>query len=207
MSTTKDSKRILSVTVSRIADYDADTRDLGVFSDTPEAYAIVHQGEYAGRFADTLPCGCDHPDMRHYEDGDDAGKCMDCDCEEFDRVEVSGDSRVFKYFNGPVENYEGEDAADIRKYCQQDYERMKGLDSGEWNYIGIKAKAQVQLTGDLVQTLTSGGIWGIESDGDPSDFRSIESEQTDELKAELHAIGFSKRAIAAAFRNVEHKDA
>lgn len=73
-----------------------------------------------------------------------------------------------------------------------------------WCYMGVTASAQVQLDGSLTQTIRSGGLWGIESDSDESYFTEVETEQLNELRSQLHAIGFTKRAVSAAFRNVQH---
>ncbi len=56
------------------------------------------------------------------------------------------------------------------------------------------------------QTITSGGLWGIESDAGKY-FEEVEREELAALCDQLHALGFSKRTIAAAFRSVERKDA
>jgi hypothetical protein len=64
----------------------------------------------------------------------------------------------------------------------------------------------VQVAGNTTQTIRSGGLWGIESDSGDDYLTEVENEQLDELKDELHAIGFSKRAVAAAFRDVKRRD-
>ena len=84
--------------------------------------------------------------------------------------------------------------------------RMEQLNAGDWCFIGIRAKAEVTLADPVTQTVSSGGLWGIESDSDRAYFESIEQEELAELSNQLHAAGFSKRAIAAAFKNVERKE-
>lgn len=210
MTTSKESKRIDKVTIKRIADYDGDTSRLGEYSDTPGDYAIVAIGEWQGEFLNDLACECgliesEHTDCSLNEDGD----CNSEDhCCNFDRVEVSK-GREYRYFNPPVENYKGSTDEEMRQYCQQDYQRMKGLNDGDWNFIGIKAYAEITIpiNGDsrLCQEITSGGLWGIESDSEDSYLDEIGKEQLSELRDQLHALGFSKRAIAAAFRNVERE--
>jgi len=135
----------------------------------------------------------------------------DCSCDE-----SSGWSpRELRYFNPPVENYKGEPHADIVKYILQDYDRMESLNAGNWCFIGIRAECEVgvptQYTGqhDVIyteQTLTSGGLWGIESDSDDSYLKQTEDEQIDELRDVLKNFVLSKRAIATAFKNVERRD-
>lgn len=160
---TKETKRILKVTIKRMADTDPDTSWLGEYSNNPESdYAIDRVGE----------------DGYH-------------------------DPREFRYFNPNWQNYEGEPEADIRKFCQQDFERMEALNNGQWQFIGIRAEAEIQLSGDVVQTLSSGGLWGIESDSDGAYLEDIQNEQIAELGQQLEAAGFSKRAVAKAFENIE----
>jgi hypothetical protein len=56
-----------------------------------------------------------------------------------------------------------------RKYVLQDYNRMERLNRGDWGFIGIVAEAEVKYPiggGNYrIERLTSGGLWGIESDG------------------------------------------
>jgi len=79
-----------------------------------------------------------------------------------------------------------------RSYCKADYERMLALDRGEWCYLGIMAKAVVSIpcngNSRRLETLTSGGLWGIESDsGEYLD--EVAQEQLEDLKSHLRAFG------------------
>jgi hypothetical protein len=119
----------------------------------------------------------------------------------------------FQYFN-PSFNYVDKNGKptdnltpeEVTAYTEQDYQRMEALNNCGWHYLGISATAEVQLTGDLTQKVRSGGLWGIESDSDKSYFAEVESDELANLKTELHAMGFSKRAITAAFRDVQRSD-
>ena len=97
---------------------------------------------------------------------------------------------------------------EVRKYVRQDYERMQGLSHGNWCSLGISADAQYSVGEDYapIQEITSGGVWGIESDSLESDFTEVEEEQLSELRGQLKAIGFSSRAISAAFKNIEREE-
>lgn len=169
---------------------------------------LVHQSQYASKAEDR--------DL--YEDCDESADLLiekqdelrECDCGERGDMERG----QYRYFN-PSSNYvdsldrlvDGNTAEEVRKYVRQDYERMESLNRGAWSFIGIAAEAEVQTNGmSTIQRIRSGGLWGIESDSDRDHFRMVEAEELDQLKTELHAIGFTKRAISAAFRNVEHKD-
>jgi hypothetical protein len=177
-------KRITKVVVKRMLDESPDTSWMGEYGNRAESeYAI---------------------DRAHDEDCPSfQGDSEDCTCNFDGHWSLRSE---YRYFNGPVENYKGESPENIRKYIREDYERMESLNRGDFSFIGIRAEAQVHLTGDLFQEITSGGLWGIESDSGESCLQEIEQEQLSELRAELEAIGFSKRAVSAAFRNIQHSE-
>ncbi len=139
-----------------------------------------------------------------------------CDCgKRGDRT-----SHEYRYFNPNHGNYKGSPHEEIRKYTRQDYERMESLNRGDWCYISIRAQAQVvvsepancltrrnlSVASGIVQTITSGGLWGIESDNDKSYLESVEKDELSDLREQLKALGFSSRAISTAFKNVERKE-
>jgi len=85
---------------------------------------------------------------------------------------------------------------------EQDYKRMEDYNRGEWCMMGVFATADVVLTGNVVQKVRSGGLWGIESDSDEGYFTEIADEQMSELRDELKAVGFTGREITAAFKRL-----
>jgi hypothetical protein len=128
-----------------------------------------------------------------------------CDC----NGGVVSDRSDYRYFN-PSPNYvdpkgnlrEGNTADDVRKYVAQDYDLMERCNAGEWGYMGIQAIAKIEVSG-VSQTVTSAGLWGIESYSDESYFQEVESDELSELRIILHTMGFSKRSIAAAVKQSE----
>jgi hypothetical protein len=122
-----------------------------------------------------------------------------CDCGERGDAERG----EFRYFNGCVENYKGEPPAKIREYVARDYERMERLNRGDWSYVGIRADAEIVVDG-VAQEITSGGLWGIESDSDWAYLAEIDGEQLSELRSQLRALGFGRRATSAAIKNTTH---
>jgi hypothetical protein len=134
---------------------------------------------------------------------------QECDCDERGDAERG----EYRYFNGCVENYKGESPEKIREYVLRDYERMERLQRGDWGFIGIRAEAEIAISNDphkrtnttwTVQEITSGGLWGIESDSDKTYLGEIETEQLSELREQLRAVGFSTRAITKALKTLTH---
>jgi hypothetical protein len=105
----------------------------------------------------------------------------------------------YRYFNPAMS---GEETGNPDS-PEQDYQRMEALQRGDWAYIGVIAKAEVQLTSDLVQVLRSGGLWGVESDSGADYLKEVADEELCSLRTELEAVGFGRRAIAKAFANVQ----
>ena len=136
---------------------------------------------------------------------------VECDCGE------RGDMgwHEFCYFN-PSFNYvdasgklvDGNTAEEVRKYVRQDYDRMESLNRGDWCYFGISAEAKIvaMVDGKEYSTTLHASCFGYESDMGHTDFESAEADQLWELRGQLKEYGFSARAIAAAFKNVEHKE-
>lgn len=85
-------------------------------------------------------------------------------------------------------------------YLEEDefMDRLRGYERGAFGYIGIRAKAIVRLNGDLTQTITSGGLWGIEDDSDDDYLKSVAEEEKAALVSELLAMGFTQEQIDKA---------
>ena len=78
----------------------------------------------------------------------------------------------------------------------ENYQRALSYGNSWWMF-GIQAFADVLVPlGDnsrpndwMVQTIHSGGLWGIESDSEQSYFKEVEDEQIAELKSQLKILG------------------
>lgn len=77
---------------------------------------------------------------------------------------------------------------------EQDYRRMEAFTRGDWSMHGIRACAEIVAAG-TTQTICSAGLWGIESDSDPSYFTDVAGEQLEELYAILRDFGFTDESI------------
>lgn len=77
-------------------------------------------------------------------------------------------------------------------YARQDNERLDAYNRGIWEMIGIRAVATVHIPVSdniaKIQTIDSGGLWGIESDSSKSYLQEIEREQIDEVKDYLRIL-------------------
>ena len=228
----KNSKRILSVKVKHILDDSPDTSYLGEYSNRSESeYAIdrAHSEDCASVSSEAKTAkimlehaACTIADIQKeviyeenvteweaLEDGyaeldNLAQEVIECDCNKH----FSG--REYRYFNSAsVDSHNTPE--ENRKYARQDYERSEQLNAGNWYYIGIRAEAAVSVDGNnpqggVTQTITSGGLWGIESDSGRDYLESVEKEELADLKTQLLALGFSKRAISTAFKSIERED-
>jgi hypothetical protein len=67
-------------------------------------------------------------------------------------------------------------------------DRLNGLYEGNWHYIGIMARAVVTING-TIQTIRSGGLWGIESDSGEDYLTSVENEEKEALIDILSTLG------------------
>jgi hypothetical protein len=128
------------------------------------------------------------------------------DLTEEEIEEIPGRSNEYRGFI-PADSGEKPDSPNYKKYALENYSRMEDINNGNVGFYGISAEAKVltQYPGSdhwLINTLSSGGLWGIESDSDPSYFEEIEKEQLEELKDVLKEYGFSEDEINKSFENI-----
>lgn len=76
----------------------------------------------------------------------------------------------------------------------EDYARLEAYNRGDWCMVGVWAEAEVVLTGNCVQKIRSGGLWGIESDSGEY-LTEVAKEEVEQLKDELIALGFRRSTI------------
>ena len=194
--------KLRSVKIKHISDYDADTSCLGEYTDDGDDYNICrHCGEYvidAERY-DRL---CDLIQGDIYEIGNEemSDKKFDILDAAFNTVlnkfeglrhDCQHDSRHYNYFT-PFAGGETPGTKDFFKYGMQDFKRMEGLTRGDWYFIGIVAEAVVEYETNAygmpvsyrLETFTSSGLWGVESDaGDYLD--EVEKDELADLKRHL----------------------
>ena len=70
----------------------------------------------------------------------------------------------------------------------EDAARLEAFNRDEWTMVGVYATAEITVAG-VVQTIRTGGLWGIESDSDPDYFATVGREELDQLAAMLEELG------------------
>jgi hypothetical protein len=220
----KQAKRILRIGIARLPDDDPDTSWLGEYSSKRtsefsidrahnEDCATQHAEESQGhitRATDYLRAQWDSlpHDSEEYLALDDALDILgfasdaveECDCGHYwDRHTYRFFNPSFNYIDAQGNTLPEYTPEDVRKYVAQDYARMEALNNGQWEFIGIRACADVTI-GNTRQSIYSGGLWGIESDSEASYLKEVESEELASLRETLYELGFSKRAIATAVK-------
>ena len=80
------------------------------------------------------------------------------------------------------------------EYRDQDEERRRAYESGDFTFVGIRAEAEVVVDG-VSQTLTSSGLWGIESDSGEEHIEDVALQEYDALRDILKVIGVSTSQV------------
>jgi hypothetical protein len=130
------------------ADYDADVSWIGRFSDTPEEGAIDHHA--TGTWLDRS-----HRGQRYFNTANYAYQ---------DYLNMGKSKSVARRL--------------ANKQAQQDYKRLVGYYTGEWNMVGVK----LTISRDGV-TLGDASLWSIESDSG-SYFNEVVQDLLHDVQAE-----------------------
>jgi len=74
----------------------------------------------------------------------------------------------------------------------QDYKRMEDYNRGEWGMVCVRATIELKIPhgqGFITQTITTPGLWGIESDSGEDCFNEIFREECATLEEMLNQLG------------------
>lgn len=100
-----------------------------------------------------------------------------------------GEYRYFIAMNSPEETGNPNSV-------EQDYKRYMDFNNQKWHFISVKAVAEVKLTDNgPIQQITSGGLYGIESDSDESEIERIIHEEKEECIEQLMAMEFEPKDL------------
>ena len=83
------------------------------------------------------------------------------------------------------------------EYKDQDEDRRKQYERGDFSFVGVRAETDVDIQG-VLQTLTSGGLWGVESDGKVY-IEEVAAEEYNDLRKILISIGVSTAQLPTKF--------
>jgi hypothetical protein len=81
-------------------------------------------------------------------------------------------------------------------YLEQDEfeERLAAYQNGDFSFVGVRAEADVFI-GGVLQTLTSAGLWGIESDSGKEYIEGVADEEYNELRKILTEVGVPTKEL------------
>ena len=86
-------------------------------------------------------------------------------------------------------------------YKDQDEARRKEYEDSDFSFVGVRAEAEVVVE-NVIQTITSGGLWGIESDSGEGYIEDVALEEYDNLREILKAIGVSTAQVPVGDREM-----
>ena len=139
--------------------------------------------DYPERF-----CGLDYNDLLDAENEFDG-------LPEEDRIEDGGILRITSSCAYEEKDYTGEDAKEHFKYLQQDKHRLDTF-GNYWWLMGCVAEVTLEYpimeTSLRLESLSSGGLWGIESDGPEDGYKEdIQKEQYRDLVEHVKTLGIN----------------
>lgn len=73
-------------------------------------------------------------------------------------------------------------------------DRLAQYQNGDFTFVGIRVEAEVDIDG-TTQTITSPGIWGVESDSEESHLKEMADEEWTQLREILLTIGVPSKQI------------
>jgi hypothetical protein len=168
-------KHIERVYIDFPNDDSQDFSTIGEFTNDPDPWAIVRFGPYSGEYIADLP-------------------------EDAELPRSKGDAAFFLPYAGGEKP--GTDA--YQEYGLQDWERAESYERDQWGFMGVVAKAEITTSSGYTQTISSGGLWGVESDVDSVYKQQISQEELSQLGSELEDLGFNRAEIDAAMADVEY---
>jgi hypothetical protein len=98
-------------------------------------------------------------------------------------------------------------------YLDQDgfEERKEQYHNDVFSLMGINVETEIHTSLDngknwLINHISSGGLWGIESDSGEEYLKNVAIEEMSELRTTLAGMGFSETAIKRSFDNAVTKE-
>ena len=70
----------------------------------------------------------------------------------------------------------------------EDQDRKEAYRRGDFSFVGVRAEAKIIVDG-ISQTITSGGLWGVESDAGDAYIKEVAGEEYVDLRRILKTLG------------------
>ena len=74
-------------------------------------------------------------------------------------------------------------------------DRLAAYRQGEFGFVGVRAVAQI-VVGDVLQEISSPGLWGIEDDSGDDYFRSVFEEELETLRDMLKELSLPDEELS-----------
>jgi hypothetical protein len=170
--------KLKSVKVVKLIDEISDCSDMGQYTHSPSDWAIVRtEGEYLA--------------VLRAKDPD---------------YQPAKDSNRYTFFI-PADNGEVEGSEDWQKHGKQDFKRAEDMANGLWQYLGVRAEAEIVTSSGTRQHIRTAGLFGIESDSQESYFAEVGAEELEGLRSELAEFGIEasdwQELCAGALKSIE----
>ena len=91
-----------------------------------------------------------------------------------------------------------DDEPDTSYLDDPENDRWEQFKNGDFSFVGMRAEADVVIEG-VVQKLTSGSLWGIESDSGDDYIQEVAAEEYGDLRKILISIGVSTSQLPTKF--------
>jgi hypothetical protein len=80
---------------------------------------------------------------------------------------------------------------------QDEFEdRREAFRRDNYSFVGVRAEAEITVDG-IIQTIVSGGLWGIESDSDAAYIKEVAGEEYNDLRRILKTLGVPTSELPA----------
>lgn len=204
-------KRITEVSIVTICETQPDLSWIGKYTDVPSDWVIVREeGKYLFDLNEKAKQAAYEYYVKECKDADEMPESIDNWSDGNWYYDLPSKSRECRFFK-PYAGGEKEGSEDYQTYGLQDFRRMESYERQNWCMTGVKAVAKIQTRANanedwLCNEVSSGGLWGIESDCDAADKKEVADGQLAELRNALKAFGFNNRQIDTAFENVQEID-
>jgi hypothetical protein len=86
---------------------------------------------------------------------------------------------------------------DVSFLDQDEFEdRKEEYHRGDFSFVGVRAEAEIVVDG-IIQTITSGGLWGVESDAGDEYIKEVSQEEYNDLRKILKTLGIPTSELPA----------